>query len=476
KDEEKHEVVEKSNIEQRKVKDKLTGEMQNINRAHEEELVHTKNDHLDQVGQLHSSQEKRSQDMISNYDHLVGLSQQRSDQEQRGLLVSNNEKLRMREKEYNQQLNSQERRALAIANNGGRGDEAKNELERVKRVDEDRINRMKNNLEDAKVALTEDKAKMMDEAQSTLRQLALKNYKDHDKKDKQIVADRAVQTDKFQRERNQITEQLTDDLKTNQQASAKNAAEERVSNKAKYNAQREDYARRMNHMSEKNLQTIAGIQQEQARDKTAFIEKAKRDVFEAKEVLKDEVTNRLQKASDVHQTKVRNLESEKERLVSTYEDRLMNIAKRTVSTDQQRTMVEEQRRQEDLRTAKRIQEGKDFETARVIQSLRQEFDKNLSEIGHANEVKVNRMSKRYEDVIDRMSKENNIESHRREVQARENYERLAKASELEKAQIENKYELKIQKMKESVERARDVAATRGEAPRTFQIDEEDDLV
>lgn len=475
KDEDKHEVVRQSNLKQSQLKDKLNAEMHEVNKAREAELAKMRDDQHDQVNQLHALQAQHNKGTIDNYDHLMSLNQQRNNNEQRELIASNNEKVRMLEKDYNKDLNSLERRAIAIANSGGRGDEARNELERVKRVDEDRIARMKNNLEDAKIALTEDKAKMMDKAQKTLKDQALKNYKVQDTRDKQVIADRAKQTDKFRRERDQITEQLAGELRAHKESNSKSLVAERLSNKSKYNTQREDYARRMNHMSEKNLQTIASIQEEQARDKTAFIEKAKRDVYEAKEELKDEVTNRLQKTSDVHETKVRNLEAEKEKLISSYEDRLMNIAKKSVAVDQQRTMVEEQRRQEDLRTAKRIQEGKDFETAKVIQSLRQEFDKNLNEIGHANEVKFSRMSKRYEDIIDRMTKENNLEIHRREAQLRENYERLAKTSELQKAEIENKYELKIQKMKENFERAREVASTRGEASKAHKIDLEDDL-
>ena len=475
KEEEKHGFVRQSNFDKNRLNEKMAGEMQEVNRARGAELAQMRDDQRDQLGQIHSMQDAHNKEMIGNYDHLVEANQQRNNNEQRGLLVSNNERLRAREKEYNKDLNALERHSLAIANNGGRGDEAKNELERVKRVDEERIGRMKNDLEDVKVTLTEDKSKMMDEAQKTLRQQALNNYKDHDAKDKQFVVDRAKQTDKFNRERDQITEKLTDEIKARQEDASRTAIQERVAHKTKYNSQREDYARRMNLMSDKNLQTISSIQQEQARDKTAFIEKAKRDVFETKEKLKDEVYNRLQKVEDVHQTRISNLESEKEKIVSNYEDRLMNLAKKSVSTDQERIMIEEQRRHEDMRTAKKIQEGKDFETAKVVQSLRKEFEKNLNEIGHSNELKLNRMNKHYEDVIARMTKENNLEMHRRESQSRENYERLVKTTALEKAEVENQYELKIQKMKDAVERSRELAVTRGERAKNTKLNSEDDL-
>ncbi len=474
KDEDQHEIVRQNNIEKGQMQSKLQAGMEAVNRAREEEARQMRESQQDQVGQVQSINQAHEQDMIDNYNHLMGQIQQRNDSDQRGILNNATVQLRNRDREHSKELATLERRATAIANNGGVGDEAKLELERFKRASDDRLGRMKNNLEDARVQSTQDKAHMMDMAQETMRQQALSNYKDQDGREKQYRSDLTTMNDKYRTERSQISNQLKGELKDNQMSASKTLTDERTVNRAKYDQQRADYGRRMNVMAEKNLQTIAGIQEEQAREKTDFIEKTKRDLYHAREELKDELGNRFQRSIDGYETKVNNLESDKEKLVSRYEDKLTTFAKQAASEHDQRTVIEEQRRQEDLRTFKKVQEGKDFETAKVVQSLRQEFDKNLNEIRKNGEIKADKLSQRYEEIIERMGKETSAEMHRQSSQAREHYERLAKTSEIEKTAIQNKYELKIQKMKEALERARETTDTRNRtSPR--KSDSEEDL-
>ena len=98
----------------------------------------------------------------------------------------------------------------------------------------------------------------------------------------------------------------------------------------------------------------------------------------------------------------------------------------------------------------------------------------MNDIKRNGEVKVDKLGQRYEEMIARMLKENSVEMHRQSSQAREHYERLAKTSELEKDAIQNKYELKIQKMKEALERSRETTDLRGRSSPSQKTDTEEE--
>jgi hypothetical protein len=207
---------------------------------------------------------------------------------------------------------------------------------------------------------------------------------------------------------------------------------------------RNELGRQINMLQDRNVETISEIQKENAKEKTQFIEGAKRELYNSREEMRDANNFQRQKIVDSYNKKIDSLELEKRKTVEMYETQIENMKKKTGEELNQRSAMDTQRRELDIRNFKRAMESKIRESDLAITNVRREFDKKLAENKHHSEMHLQKIVERYEDEIKRVSTDQARMLDRKLRESREHYLRLAENSEIEKEQIRSMYEQKLQ--------------------------------
>jgi hypothetical protein len=227
----------------------------------------------------------------------------------------------------------------------------------------------------------------------------------------------------------------------------------------------------INYLQEKNVETISEIQRSNAKDKTEFIEQAKKDLHAAKEELKDDLSFKYKKVINSYEKKIAGLEQQNLNLVTHYEERLHNIKQKAVEEIDTVKLMEAQRKEADARNFKRAMEGKLRESDMVITNIRSEFDKKLSDSKHNHELQLAKTIDRYENLLKSQDRDHKIDTDKRLGEAQQNYDRLYQTAEMEKEALRGMYEIKIQKLREANERAWETQKMRMAAQKSLVPDD-----
>lgn len=221
------------------------------------------------------------------------------------------------------------------------------------------------------------------------------------------------------------------------------------STKRSLDSQRVEFGKVVNSLNEKSMQTLSDIKDDFAKDKKDYIEKSKKEFNAELVALKEDYQRQMQLKDQVNDKKMENLEKQMLKIIDGYENKMAQVERKASveieslkMNDQERKIRENQARNEEMAMIQKEHENE-------IKSLRDKFERMIYRDRSDNEKIINKIVQRYEDQLgrERLESQKNLNLKLAESQA--NMERLYKASELEKSTMRQQYQDRMEQLKNS---------------------------
>ncbi len=224
--------------------------------------------------------------------------------------------------------------------------------------------------------------------------------------------------------------------------------------------QRTEFGREINKINLSNQQALSNVRDEMAKEQSKFIEKTRREVHHDREDLKDELRTNFAKKEESLNKQIEMERSEKMKMEEAYQKKIDVLTTKSAKELEKLKIIENERRIEEKRAANQqmLEQQREFE--KTISSLRRDFDRRLSRAKSNSDIRVAKITQKYEAQVKREREEHSATMDRQNRMMTENYNRLLHKTNMERDNLINQYELKIEKLREANRLAKEIEATR----------------
>lgn len=223
----------------------------------------------------------------------------------------------------------------------------------------------------------------------------------------------------------------------------------KVDSKSKHQLkeQRVEFGKFINDVNDKKMEEISSIKSEYSKDKTSFIEKSKRDYSEEKNMMKGEFSRQVGIKEDLFERKLTEMEKQTNKIIENYENRISQIARKAEKEVDSLKSGEEERRAKEDQAQKIAFDSMQREHQMDLGNIRGKYERMIGKDRIMNEQQTTRIIQKYEDQLDRERADHQKEITMKLGESQAQFERLFKASELEKETLRNQYEQRMENSK-----------------------------
>jgi hypothetical protein len=351
------------------------------------------------------------------------------------------------EKKFNEDIRNIQNVANQKIKGGTNADNLNDELKQTKNSYEGRLKlahnelALNNKLNSEKEAKNDDsyKTKIKDLKNTQIENLA-KN-----EADSRETFNKTVQTIK---ERN---DGLIDRYKTDFQ-SARKDSEERLGeagrrSKDRISEQRVEFGKVVNTMNDKNMESISALKDDYSKDKTQYIERAKKGHSDEKLAIKSEFQRQNALRETLYEQKLAEVEKQTGKIIENYENRISQIVRKAEHEVEMIKSKEQERNQKETQSNKIAIDMLRKENAASVAQLRDKYEGEMLRDRTVADLQINQLMQKYDDQITRERMDHQKELSLRLNESRSQFERLAKSVEMEKETQRNQYEQRIENMR-----------------------------
>ncbi|WP_127714390.1 hypothetical protein [Halobacteriovorax sp. HLS] len=445
---EMQDTVRSGNSARNKMVEKQQNDLQSLRNAQMDELRNLKDHHASSREIIYDQKNKETAKLAGNFRELTDDIAARNNANNTRQAKQSREQIKELERQY-AQTNYQNKREMEEKLKGGNvldKDELKSAELQAKF--DTRMKNVNSNIDDLRYKNQLDKERMSSSFQDSVRERNLSFAQQIDAKDKDM---REFKTNTLKDTRESNDKIVSDyKFKLNQALleSEQNSIKDRKSTNQRLSSQRVEFGRVVNQMSDMNREAVSKLQEEHADEKTKFIENSRRQEHDKIEDLKDNYNNIITKKESSLNQRLESKEKELESTITRYEDKLALVTGKTQKELESVKKIEADRRVEDFREFKRqMRLMSDGFTKEKI-SMKDEFDRKLSNAKHNSDVTLSKTVQRYETQLERERTDTRRHFKTKIKELESNYQRLADQSELEKELIRNQFERRIEEMKQ----------------------------
>jgi hypothetical protein len=314
---------------------------------------------------------------------------------------------------------------------------------------ENRLNHIKNKLEEVKYKNKEDKNRMNKKNQSQIESIELKNNTNIESKNKEMRDFREKVVKKSKNEMQEALDSYKSELRSAKQEQIQQGMNSSEKSKQLLNNQRMEYSRNMIEIQQKNEDLLIDLQDKNRRENTTFIENTRKNTHDEKEELKQDLRKTFsRKEASLNQR----LDSSLKRnfsLVNHYENKMENVKSKSTAEIQDVIMLSDERRSADRKTFRREFENINKQKQLELATLKGDFERKISNIKRENDIQNTRMIRKYEGQLSSERKEHHRTMSKKIEAARTHYERLYSQSELEKTTMRNQFEMQMADLRQT---------------------------
>tara|TARA_R110000868_G_scaffold80095_2_gene227761 strand:- start:18878 stop:20824 length:1947 start_codon:yes stop_codon:yes gene_type:complete len=253
-----------------------------------------------------------------------------------------------------------------------------------------------------------------------------------------------------------IKQKHMEDVETYQQAKrdAVSQAEEKTLNAQKAGKRQAstlhlEYGRQINALQKDNAQVVADLRQEQAAEQTAYLKNVQRNVRNEKLDLKDDFNNKFNIKVDQLSQQIAKLEQEQKQTVEKYENKIQEMKKQELQNSVSQQLVAEDRRTEDQRAFQRAFKNQQTQFDDQLKRIKRDVETQMAKIKHTNDVQVATITRDYDHQIMRERQESQKEMKMKLAATEAEFMRFKDFHESQVAQINDQYELKMEKLRQA---------------------------
>lgn len=426
---------------------RLRNDNENLRTNFEKEKIAMTEQKESRINDVLKLKAKESEDGQKNFSNLQSEIRKKSITEEDRVKTAHQAESKNLEKKFNEDLRNMQH----LTNQKIRGG---NEVSTLKDENKQLVSSYENRLIASRAEAQQNMAKTLEkeDANDLLNREKLKAVKNDkieavEKKETELNAQHKIKA----QEARDKTNTLVDRYK-NEVGNARVATEEQLSkadskSKTQLKDQRVEFGKYVNNVNDKKMEEISSIKSEYTKDKTNFIEKSKRDYSEEKNMMKGEFNRQVGIKEDLFERKLGEMEKQTNKIIENYEKRISQIARKAEKEVDSMKSTEEERKIKEGQAQKISMDNLQREQQMELGEIRGKYERMIGKDRILNEQQTNRIVQKYEDQLDRERTDHQKEISMRLSESQAQFERLFKASELEKETLRNQYEQRMENIK-----------------------------
>jgi hypothetical protein len=332
-------------------------------------------------------------------------------------------------------------------NGGVRGNSAVDEIARLHDDKKLLKDRQQSNLDSLNYKHQAQNEKDHDLQQGQMREAASLNRLGREKQDKEFNEVRQSDLEKNRSERQAQMDQYNKNLNSATKTFEETNTREAALNKQRAEQLRNEFAKTMDLMDQKNRESINTVQTESRKDKLNFLDKAAKDLYNSHEDLKDEQRKVIERTAQGYEQRLSSQDETKNKLVDRFEKKLNDQHKKTSKELVLMADIETQRKADDRRAQRQLLDSKETDAQKRYLDLKTQYDMTMEKTKMKQDMQTTKLVERYEDQIATMTREHNTDMARRISEMSNEYKRLAEFSTNTLQQQKDQYDLRIEKMR-----------------------------
>lgn len=211
--------------------------------------------------------------------------------------------------------------------------------------------------------------------------------------------------------------------------------------------QRVEFGKYINNVNSLKMEEITSIKDELSKDKSNFIEKSRRDYSEEKSLIKEDFNRQMAVKEGLYESKLSEMEKQTNKIIENYENRMSQILRKTEKEVDAMKSIEAERNAKESLAQKIAYDNMQAEHKAELSNVRGKYENMIGKDRAVTELQTNRLVQKYEDQLERERIDHQKEISMRLSESQAQFERLFKASELEKETLRSQYEQRMENMK-----------------------------
>lgn len=456
---ERKQLVQDASIARNKANSRHQVEMERLREAAKQNETTLKNNFDSANTSLRQTKNAQIEGQRETFENLSKDIMDRNQAELIKLNRQNKAEKRDLERDFASNRLSLERRTNALINEG-RGNKIEDTEKNLKSQHAIQVRNLKDTIEANNYIQNKQNERLAQGHSEELKKLESRHEQAIDEKDAEIRKVRETDIAAVKKELGDYQERMT---KRNRDIAMENEANQV---KARRNLtdtldrQRTEFGREINKINLSNQQALSNVRDEMAKEQSKFIEKTRREVHHDREDLKDELRTNFAKKEESLNKQIEMERSEKMKMEEAYQKKIDVLTTKSAKELEKLKIIENERRIEEKRAANQqmLEQQREFE--KTLSSLRREFDRRLSRAKSNSDIRAAKLTQKYEAQVKREREEHSATMDRQNRMMTENYNRLLHKTNMERDNLINQYELKIEKLREANRLAKEIEATR----------------
>lgn len=442
-------VVKSDNLEKAKILENQAKAIQNLRTTQSAEIEQLKDYHARSADDIRAVKNKEKDDLQTSFKELTGEISKRNQQKRVQEMKEADELKQNIQKTFANDLYTAKREMAEKLKSGGQVEHANQKLDQTVKSYEDRIENIYEKESNVKYLQHQDKEKIARNAQDTIRDLKYKNQLKIEDKDKEL---RDFKLNELKQVRDKSELAIDEFRKESKKSEIRNEAqllkERDHSNKVLTN-QRKSFGETINSITRKNQEALSEVQELHAKEKTAFIEKTRkehhRDIEEVKMSLKHTMAEKEKSLMERNEQ----LKKINERLEAQYENKITVLEKNNHRTVEKLKLMHAEEVDQLRLATKRLIQTKDRESNFEKLQIKSMYEKRLSNSKEESDKKLSKTVEHYEDIISRERDENMRKFNSKVSELQADYKKLYQANELEKETMRVQFDNRIEELRQA---------------------------
>ncbi|OUR96578.1 hypothetical protein A9Q84_09525 [Halobacteriovorax marinus] len=442
-------LVRTGNSSRSKIIDKQHRDLQALRDTQTDSLKHLKHHQEKTIENIHNQKGLESDKMASNFSELTKDISLRNNKNNTRMAKNNREQITSLERQYAQTTYQNKREMEEKLKGGNILDKDQLKSAELGQKFDTRIKNINESIDDMVHKDQLDKERMSSAFQDSVRERNLSHSKHIDKIEKD-ARDFKNTTVKDNRDRtDQVLNSYRKRLSDVQLESEQKTIKDRQASNQQLRTQREEFGRVVTQLSDMNQEAVTKIQDEQAAEKTKFIQSSRMAHHNQVENLKDDFNNRMANRESSLTQRLEQKDKVFDKTVTQLEEKMVRVEGKAAKEISAMKQIEQERRSEDGREFKRETRKMTDNFTKEKVAMKDGFDRRLSNAKHKSDVRLNETVQKYESQLEIERNDTRRHFKTKIKQLESNYRRLADQSELEKDLIRNQFERRIEETRQN---------------------------
>lgn len=397
--------------------------------------------------QLRFESKENMNQMRDNFESLTDNLTTRNNHDKKKLINDNKKSLLDLETQFEKDRHDLNRKTNSMALAASSTDSGRAELNRLKNNQMSQMQHLRQAMSDQKAIDQLSKEQVEETSREALnsQKVAALEAKDNYENDFSNSV-RQLQNEN-RRGKVDLIEQYSKQLQNHDLNANDMLVSERNYGNKRLEGQRKEFANSINQMTEKNIEASDELRGDFARSTKNLIETNRREKYNEAEELKDQFFTKLNTNTKSFEQKIEERDKDINSLAKFYDNKLNVLGRKSAKELENQRILSEERHIADQRNFKREMDTREELNQEEMKNLKESFAKNLNKVRTEQDNRTNRLVNDYEELLVLQQQQNDKTLGLKMAEARDNYDKLLKQSELQREAVKSQYESRMEKMR-----------------------------